>query len=199
MPTQPPDPWLFDRLVLDDHRVRLEPLEARHAADLARVIDGPTFEFMRVRPERFTPEGVLAYVEQLRARPAQCALAVVPVGPGADGRAVGTTSYAQIQPEHRTLEIGYTWIAPVLRGSGLNRSMKLLMLRHAFETLRCVRVELRTDERNARSRRAIEKLGATLEGILRHHMLLPDGHRRSSAVYSILAAEWPRSRAMLGA
>ncbi len=104
---------------------------------------------------------------------------------------VGHTSYMEIQLEHRTLEIGSTWIGRAYQGTRVNPECKMLMLQHAFETLGCHRVQLKTDERNLHSRAAIEKLGAKFEGILRKHSIMPDGYIRNTAIYSIINDEWP--------
>jgi N-acetyltransferase len=106
------------------------------------------------------------------------------------GKAIGCTRYLEIHPEHRNLEIGGTWYGEPYRGTWVNTEAKYLLLRHAFEILGCIRVQLKTDLRNVRSQRAIERIGAQKEGILRDHMILPDGTIRSSVYYSILENEW---------
>ena len=106
-------------------------------------------------------------------------------------RPIGSTSFCTLRPEHRGLEIGWTWLTPSAWGTGANAEAKLLQLRYAFSQLGCQRVEFDTDELNIRSRRALEALPAQFEGVLRDFTLLPDGRRHSSAVYSILAREWP--------
>ena len=106
-------------------------------------------------------------------------------------RPIGSTSFCTLRPEDRGLEIGWTWLTPSASGTGANAEAKLLQLRHAFSELGCQRVEFETDELNVRSRRALEALPAQFEGVLRDLKLLPDGRRRSSAIYSILAREWP--------
>jgi RimJ/RimL family protein N-acetyltransferase len=108
----------------------------------------------------------------------------------ANARAVGSTSYCELRPAHRGLEIGWTWFTPGVWGTGVNTETKLLQLRYAFEQLGCQRVEFYTDEHNVRSRAALAALPAQLEGVLRDIKLLPNGRRRSSAVYSILDREW---------
>lgn len=113
------------------------------------------------------------------------------------GRPIGSTRYMTLRPEHRGLEIGFTWLAPDVWGSGANVEAKLLMLSHAFEELGCVRVEFKTDARNKRSRGALEALPATFEGILRSHMDMADVGLRDSAYYSVIEQEWPAVRASL--
>lgn len=109
----------------------------------------------------------------------------------ADGRVAGMTTYMNIDAPNRRVEIGSTWTRASSQRSGLNTQCKLLLLRHAFETLGCIAVEFRTNRLNTQSRRAIERLGAQLDGVLRSHMLMPSGLPRDTAVYSITAAEWP--------
>jgi RimJ/RimL family protein N-acetyltransferase len=116
-----------------------------------------------------------------------------------DGRVVGSTRFLALRPEHRSVEIGWTWLHPDAWRTGVNREAKLLMLTHAFEMWGCRRVELKTDAANERSRRAIEALGATFEGIHRQHMLVRGDENRDSAWYSILDGEWPEVRSRLGA
>jgi RimJ/RimL family protein N-acetyltransferase len=115
----------------------------------------------------------------------------------ASDRAVGSTRFGDIAPEHGRVEIGWTWIAPSRQRSAVNTEAKLLQLTYAFDTLGAGRVALKTDLRNERSQRAIERLGAVREGVLRRHLRLPDGHVRDTVYYSILADEWPAVRARL--
>jgi RimJ/RimL family protein N-acetyltransferase len=107
------------------------------------------------------------------------------------GRVAGATRYLNIMPKDRGLEIGGTWYGPEFQRTPVNTECKYLLLRHAFETLGCIRVQLKTDLRNERSQKAIERLGAVREGVLRNHMILPDGRYRHSVFYSILDTEWP--------
>jgi RimJ/RimL family protein N-acetyltransferase len=113
------------------------------------------------------------------------------------GKAIGSTRFLPLRPEHRGLEIGWTWNASGAWGSGANAEAKLLLLRHAFETLGCMRVEFKTDALNARSRAALEALPARFEGIFAKHMLVRDGAVRDSAYYAITDDEWPAVRANL--
>jgi RimJ/RimL family protein N-acetyltransferase len=109
----------------------------------------------------------------------------------ATGRAIGSTRFLSIVPEHRRLEIGWTWVATAFQRSGANREAKLLQLTHAFETLGANRVEFKTHARNEQSRTALAGLGATFEGVFRNHMIMPDGSIRDSAYFSVIAEEWP--------
>ncbi len=115
------------------------------------------------------------------------------------GEAIGSTSYCLIQPEHKVVEIGWTWLAPSRWRTGANVEAKLLMLRHAFDVLDCQRVQIVTESTNQRSRAAIAALGAQLEGIHRQDRIVRDGVRRSSAFYSIVDSEWPDVRRNLDA
>lgn len=110
---------------------------------------------------------------------------------------VGSTRYLTVQPQHRNLEIGWTWLASEARRTPINTECKYLLLRHAFETLGAIRVQFKTDSRNETSQRAIERLGAVKEGILRNHVIMPDGYFRHSVYYSILDSEWPTIKAQL--
>jgi RimJ/RimL family protein N-acetyltransferase len=114
------------------------------------------------------------------------------------GEPVGSTRYLALRPEHRVLEIGWTWLAPAYWQTGANVEAKMLMLEHAFENLGCLRVEFKTDSRNERSRAALTALPAQFEGVFRKHMLVRGGQRRDSAYYSIIDDEWPEVRDNLG-
>jgi RimJ/RimL family protein N-acetyltransferase len=116
------------------------------------------------------------------------------VARGMDGVVIGSSSYLNVDPPNRRLEIGATWFSASVRRTGVNTEAKLLMLGHAFDQLNCLAVEFRTHFMNSTSRAAIERLGAKLDGVLRSHQLLPDGSRRDTVVYSILDVEWPAVR-----
>lgn len=156
--------------------------------------DEATFEFMPTHPLPWTLDGFTEYVRRISAGHDSVALAVTERD---TGRVLGTSSYLEIRPSHRTLEIGMTWITLAAWGSAVNPEMKLLMLGFAFESLGCVRVAFKTDLRNERSQRAIARLGAVREGVLRNHMLMPDGYRRATVLYSITDDEWPGVKAGL--
>lgn len=116
---------------------------------------------------------------------------------GDSGKIVGATRFMDIETQHRTLEIGGTWLAPAWQRSGINVEVKLLQLRYAFEELGAIRVALKTHHDNSRSQRAIEALGATREGVFRNHMIMPDGSYRHTVWYSITAEEWPDVKSRL--
>jgi RimJ/RimL family protein N-acetyltransferase len=111
-----------------------------------------------------------------------------------DSRAIGSTSYLDIRPHDRTLEIGWAWLTPAAWGTGVNTECVYLMMRHAFETWNVGRIAIKADARNVRSRKSIEKIGATYEGTWRNHRLLSTGKYRDSAFYSVIDSEWPSVR-----
>lgn len=180
-------------VTLEGRAVRLEPLAEVHAEDLAAVADSAIFQFT-FPPKELTPDGFRAQIRDYRARANFLAFAVIEK---ATGQAVGVTTYMDIRPAQRGLEIGSTWLASRVQGSAVNPECKFLLLRHAFEVLGTIRVQLKTDSRNLQSQRAIEKLGAQLEGVLRRHMILASGYLRDTVMYSIIEGEWPNVKAGL--
>ncbi|HEV2574629.1 MAG TPA: GNAT family protein [Beijerinckiaceae bacterium] len=182
------------RPVLTSQRLRLAPLKATHReALLAAAADGELWNL------RFTvvpgPDTVDRYIET--AVQGRAAGTVIPFVTEVDGRVVGSTRFWKVDPNNRTLEIGHTWLAASQQRSFVNTEAKLLMLRHAFEELACIRVQFMTDEINAASRAAILRLGATQEGMIRHERIMPDGRLRNSMLYSIIDSEWPQVKARL--
>jgi RimJ/RimL family protein N-acetyltransferase len=181
--------------VLEGRSVRLEPLSPEHEDDLWEAAQDPrTWRWLSVVQPR-TREEWRGYVEQARA--AAAAGSEIPLVTRFNKEVVGSTRFLALRPEHGSVEIGWTWLHPSAWGTGANVEAKLLQLRHAFEGWCCRRVELKTDALNERSRRALEALGATFEGIHRKHMLVRDGENRDSAWYSVTDDEWPRVRAHL--
>lgn len=190
----PLEPMEVVPVTLRNEHVTLEPLALKHATDIGEALDDGVFRYMPMRSSVRTPSEVRRYIEFQTSRASTVAFAVID---NTTGRCIGSTSYMSIRPDHRGLEIGSTWISKASRGTRINPSMKLLMLEHAFEALDAIRVELRTDARNTRSRAAIEKLGAVFEGILRAHIIMPDRHLRNTACYSITHDEWSDVRKTL--
>lgn len=184
-------------LTLTGQYVRLEPLAESHVPDLA--VAGADETIWRWMPygQVTTEEKMRAWVREILSRQARGTDLVFAVIHLASGRAVGSTRYMDIQPQNNALEIGGTWYAPTHQRTAANTECKLLLLTHAFEKLGAARVQIKTDLRNERSQRAIERLGAVREGVLREHMVMPDGYRRSSVYYSVLAREWPAVKARL--
>lgn len=186
-------------IVLAGRAVRLEPLSEIHVPDLAAVGLEPNIWRQMVYGSVDSEAKLLAFVRQLlqqQARGTDLPFAVIHL---ASGRAIGCTRFMDIRPPHRGVEIGGTWYGVAYQRTAVNTESKYLLLRHAFETWGCIRVQFKTDLRNERSQRAIERLGAVREGILRNHMILPDGIVRDSVYYSIIAAEWPAVKARLEA
>ncbi len=181
-------------LTLEGRTVRLEPLAPSHATDLADAasLDPDGFAYMPASPLTAEAQAsAIAEALELAESGAQVPFALIDL---ASGRAIGSTRYLDISVPDERIEIGWTWIAAPYRGGIANPEMKLLLLGHAFDELGANRVALKTDARNFRSQQAIAKLGATREGVLRQHMVMPDGHRRDTVYYSILAFEWPAAR-----
>lgn len=181
---------------LEGELVVLEPLEESHAEELWRAAQAPEIwtwlahigssreyfeQWMRISLDAAAEgrEGVFATRER------------------AGGRLVGSTRYLNVRPADRVVEIGWTWLNPSAWRSGVNVESKLLLFEHAFERLGCVRVELKTDSRNERSRAAMAALPAQFEGILRKHMIVPDVGQRDSAYFSVIDDEWPAVKANL--
>lgn len=184
-------PMHVQPVVLEDERVRLEPLAPMHANDILECIEPETFEYMPTAPSGASLPAVLDYIDTLTGFDHHLAFAVID---RRSGLPIGTTSYCNIRAEHRGLEIGYTWLTSPSRGTGINTRMKRLLLTHAFDALGAIRVELQTDALNKRSRRAIEKLGTVHEGVLGAHIVMPNGRLRDTAVYAITADRWDEVR-----
>ncbi|HET8695684.1 MAG TPA: GNAT family N-acetyltransferase [Aquabacterium sp.] len=186
----------IEKVALSGHRVRLEPLSAGHLPALADAIqDGELWKI----PVTFVPHPddlPQFYTDAEAAFGAGKELAFATVDQ-ASGQVVGSTRFRCIEAAHRRVEIGFTFLASSWQRTHINTEAKYLMLQHAFEVWGCNRVELLTDERNAKSRSAIARIGAREEGILRHHMVMRDGFIRNSVVYSITSAEWPGVKATL--
>ena len=177
--------------------VRLEPLSEAHVPGLTAV--GMNDEIWR-----WMPYGVMRNEDDIR-RWVQNLFAQIPSGSVmpfaviqlASGRVAGATRYMDIHPKDYALEIGGTWYGVEFQRTAVNTEAKYLLLRHAFEDLKCIRVQIKTDLRNERSQKAIERIGAVREGVLRNSMIMPDGYYRSSVYYSILDNEWPAVKVRL--
>jgi RimJ/RimL family protein N-acetyltransferase len=184
-------------LELGGGRARLEPMTPGHAPGLFEAGDDEgVWRFLpSARPRDV--EGMEAYIRKALAGAAAGTEVPFVVIDRADGRVAGTTRYLEIQPANRSLEIGWTWLGPAWRRTSVNTECKYLLLRHAFETLGAIRVQLRTDARNERSRAAILRIGAVYEGCWRRSRILHDGFVRDSVFYSVLDSEWPAVKAGL--
>ena len=188
-------PALTSPVTLLGKHVRLLPLAREHASALCDAVrDGDLWKLWYTAVP--SPEGMMKEIERrldLQTKASMLPFTVFT----ADGRIVGMTTYMNIDAAHKRVEIGSTWYARSTQRTALNTECKRLLLGHAFEQLDCIAVEFRTHRLNTQSRRAIERLGAQLDGILRAHQRSPNGSLRDTAVYSITAAEWPAIRAHL--
>lgn len=186
----------FQAPVLENNHVRLELLNPAHHDDLvAAVTPGqPWHTWYASIP---APENMAQEIQTRLEHHRQQHRVPWAIMDTSTGRAVGMTSFLNLAPQHRRVEIGATWLGQTAQGTKINAATKLLLLTRAFETLECVAVEFRTHTHNSRSRAAIEKLGAKLDGILRNHMIIANGTLRDTATYSIIEAEWPTVRAGL--
>ncbi|GAA3828021.1 MULTISPECIES: GNAT family N-acetyltransferase [Amycolatopsis] len=180
-----------DRPALRGKHVHLEPLGQEHAEGLHEAgRDAEVWRWLSLR-QPATLDDTRAMIDDILAEPGRIAWAQVDA---TTGRVAGTTSYYEIVPRHRGLAIGYTWIGSPWQRTALNTEAKLLLLERAFDVLGARRVTWHTDHRNEKSQRAIERLGASREGLLRAHRIRPDGSRRDTVVYSLLAEEWPTTQ-----
>lgn len=178
-------------MVLKGGVVRLEPLRPEHEEGLFEAAQEPSiWRWMPANPAGNREAFSSLFRSALSASDAGTEAAFATID-AKTGEPIGSTRYLALRPEHKGLEIGWTWLAPSWWRTGANVEAKLLMLGHAFERLGCMRVEFKTDARNERSREAISALPAKFEGIFRKHMILPDGDTRDSAYYSITDEEWP--------
>jgi RimJ/RimL family protein N-acetyltransferase len=193
--------WLQPVTLTSGH-VTLEPLAHRHQAELAEAVkDGELWKLWYTSVP--SPDGMEAEIDRrlgLQAAGSMLPFAVIDSAGGqgsGPGRAVGMTTYMNVDASNKRVEIGSTWYRRSAQRSDLNTRCKRLLLGHAFETLECIAVEFRTHVFNRQSRAAIERLGAKLDGILRSHQRAANGTLRDTCVYSIIAAEWPTVKAHL--
>ncbi len=176
--------------ILDNSKVKLMPLQAEHWKllwPIAQHLDLHTYGPSDVS----TIEKLKNYIQVALEEAALQKSVPFVIYNQVNNEVVGCTRFGNIDNDDKSLHIGWTWISPAVRGTGFNHQMKLLMLTYAFETLLFEKVEFRIDERNIASRKAVEKLGASLEGILRKNKVVKNGFRRSSCCYGILREEWP--------
>ena len=177
-------------VVLTGQHVRLEPMSEAHVPGLAELgIGQPFWDFM-VYGKINSVDDMRNWVRDVLGRAEKGTDLPFVAIHLESGRVAGATRYLNIMPNDRGLEIGGTWYGPEFQRTVVNTECKYLLFKHAFETLGCIRVQLKTDSRNERSQKAIERIGAVKEGILRNHMILPDGHYRHSVYYSVLETEW---------
>ncbi len=176
----------------------LVPLEAKHTAELYECGKDESlwthYTFRQMRTYERFKDFIMSSVNAMENGTNEFTFCIMDKP---SGKAVGTTSFLDIQPEVKSLEIGRTWISKDLHGTGFNTDCKYLLLRHCFETLGLIRVFFKTDSNNIRSQKAMEKIGAKYEGTLRNHMIREDGTFRHSAYYSIITEEWPEVKTLL--
>jgi RimJ/RimL family protein N-acetyltransferase len=177
-------------VVLEGRHVRLEPMEASHAPELAQAVcDGELWKLWFTSVP--APDAVDEHVAlMLKRRELRTFLPFV-VRLRETGELVGQTTFCNVDHDNRRVEIGYTWYSQRVQRSAVNTECKWLLLRHAFEAWHCIAVEFRTNWFNERSRAAIARLGAKQDGVLRSHMRMPDGSLRDTVVFSIIQPEWP--------
>src|SRR5436190_885172 len=183
-------------VTLRSARATLEPLAHAHRDDLIEAVkDGELWKLWYTTvPE---PEKMRADIDRRLALQAKGSMLPFAVIDNTSAKAVGMTTYMNVEPAQRRVEIGATWYRKSVQRTDLNTQCKLMLLTHAFETLGCIAVEFRTHFFNQQSRRGIERLGAKLDGILRNHSVMPNGTLRDTCVYSIIAPEWPTVKAHL--
>ena len=199
MASYPTNPfqWPLQKKVLSKHGVRLEPLQAHHAEDLfvwsieSEIWTYMTFAKLDSRKEL---DAWLKSAIQANDAGTEMNFAIIDE---ISGRAVGGTSLYRVIPEHRRLELGKSWLGHLYRRTHINTVAKYLLLTHAFEVIHANRVELNTDGRNLRSQRAMERLGAMRDGLLRAHIIMRDGYVRDTANYSFIATDWPDTKSKL--
>ena len=186
---------MFESIELRGRYVRLIPLAMEHEAGLSEAArDGELWKLWYTFAP--TPEGMRTEIE--RRLGLLAARSMVPwTVMDADGRIAGMTTFMNVDAVNRRVEIGSTWYAQRVQRTGLNTEAKLLLMAYAFERLGCIAVEFRTHFMNGQSRRAIERLGAKLDGVLRSHVVMPNGSLRDTVVYSVIAGEWPAVKANL--
>jgi RimJ/RimL family protein N-acetyltransferase len=184
-------------VTLTGHTVRLEPLAYSHADDLLTAAAYDEIWTYLDEPTPRTKADMAAFISDALGEQEKGTRLPFAIIRQDDSHAIGSTSYLDIRAADRTLEIGWTWLTPTAWGTGVNAECKYVLMRHAFESLNAGRVAVKTDAKNARSRKAIENLGATYEGTLRNHRLLSTGSYRDSAYYSVINSEWPAVRERL--
>ena len=181
--------WV-SRVTLQGKYVRLEPLSEAHIPGLTQIGVGQDFWHFMLYGDMNTENNMRGWVLDIMEREKKGADLPFAVIHLESGRVAGATRFLNIAPKDRGLEVGGTWYGTDFQRTAVNTECKYLLLSHAFETLKAIRVQIKTDSRNERSQHAIERLGAKWEGVLRNHMILPDGYIRHSVFYSIIDSEW---------
>ena len=185
------------QVTLEGNVIRLEPLSETHAKELAIAGRDSSIWTYMLYGLPITDESMLAWIKELLTRRDLGTDLPFAVFHLETGKAIGATRYLDMRSDHKGLEIGGTWYAPEFQRTSVNTECKYMLLKYAFENLGCIRVQFKTDLRNKRSQDAIERLGAVKEGILRKHMITPEGVVRDSVYYSILDSEWNNVKVFL--
>jgi RimJ/RimL family protein N-acetyltransferase len=181
-------------IILEGNGLRLEPLAQEHAQGLFnRGQHTADWDYM-ARACFVDMADTRQWIDEALRTSDQVPFAIVET---AKGKVVGSTRYMNIRNDHKSLEIGWTWLGQEWQRTRINTDVKLLLLGHAFERLGCLRVEFKTDERNLRSQRALERIGATREGVLRKHMIVQKDFSRNSVYFSVIDSEWPEVKQRL--
>ena len=189
-------PIYLQPITLEGTHVRLAPLSMAHHSQLCEVgLDDELWKLTMTVTR--TLEDMKTYIETALKWQEEGTSLPFAIIEKASGKAIGSTRYANVDKANRRLEIGWTWVARKWQRTPVNTEAKYLLLKHAFETLGCIRVEFKTDSLNQKSRDALVRIGAKEEGILRNHMITPDGRFRHSVYYSIIDSEWPNVKALL--
>ncbi|MBL8062567.1 MAG: GNAT family N-acetyltransferase [Anaerolineales bacterium] len=188
--------WI-SRVTLQGKHVRLEPMSEAHIPGLTAIGAGQDFWNFMLYGDIATENDMRKWVLDILERETKGTDLPFVVIHLASDRVAGATRYLNIVPKDRGLEVGGTWYGADFQRTAVNTECKYLLLQHAFETLGTIRVQIKTDSRNERSQRAIERIGAKKEGVLRNHMILPDGYIRHSVFYSIIDSEWAEVKSNL--
>lgn len=178
--------WI-EPVTLTGKFVRLEPMSEAHVPALAEIGAGQDFWHFMLYGDMRTEADMRNWALDILSRQGDVPFVAIQLS---SGRVAGATRYLNVMPKDRGLEIGGTWYGIEFQRTAVNTESKYLLLKHAFETLGCIRVQFKTDSRNVRSQKAIERIGGVKEGVLRNHMILTDGTIRHSVFYSILDSEW---------
>lgn len=182
---------LLSPTVLEGPSLRMEPLRAEHAEAYLAAHHPSCYQFWTDEPTSHDLEGIQEFLGRVLEQEDRLAMIALDKG---SGEVVAFSSFYDASAKHRRCEVGYTWVRPDCRGGRVNPEIKLLMLGRAFEDWDLLRVQIKCDARNRQSQAAISKLGAVREGVLRQHMLMPDGVQRDTVMFSVIAPEWPAVR-----
>ena len=184
-------------IILSGHAVRLEPLSLEHVPALTRAGSDESIWKYMLYGAIHSEEDMRQWVQEMLRRQMQGTDLPFVVMVQQTGEVIGATRYMEIRSQHRGLEIGGSWYAIAYQRTVVNTECKYLLLKHAFESLGVLRVQFKTDVRNKRSQRALERIGAVKEGVFRNHIITPEGYLRDSVFYSIIVSEWPEIKRKL--